>query len=140
MATNPKLHIRDKVEVTGKLADSSGQLILVLNSPHDLHRKGPGRRVVPERQLTNAISAATEGRLVRIVGTITQPVVNDPPYGHRLFVDDGSGVAQVYVYASTGIDVSSLKPGQKVRVIGFASKYVDHYEIDCRIPGDIRVR
>lgn len=140
IATDPKLHLRDIVEVTGTLADSSGQLILIVNSSNDLHRKGHGRRILPQRLATNAIGAATEGRLVRVVGAITQPVVNDLPYGYRLFVDDGSGKAQVYVYASTGIDESGLKPGQKVRVTGFASKYIDRYEIDCRILGDIRVR
>jgi hypothetical protein len=43
----------------------------------------------------------------------------------------------VFVYASTGIDVSSLAVGQRVLVIGFSSQFADHYEINPRMPGDI---
>lgn len=138
--TNLGLKIRDQVEVTGQLADSFGLLILVPAGPNDIKHKGHGRGVEPEEIDTGAISEATEGWLVAIEGTITQPIVNDLPYGYRIFVDDGSGVAQVFVYPSTGINVSSLQPGQKIKVIGFSAQFVDHYEINPRIPGDIQVQ
>ena len=140
IVTNLGLHIRDKVEVTGQLANSFGLLILVPASQADVQRKGYGQQVAPESLATNAINEATEGRLVQVAGVITQPVGNDEPYGYRLFVDDGSGEAQVFVYASTGIDVSGLRPGQPVHVIGFSGQFVDHYEINPRIPGDIQVQ
>jgi len=40
----------------------------------------------------------------------------------------------VFIYASTGIDVSSLAVGQRVRVIGFSSQFDPLYEITraCR--------
>ena len=44
----------------------------------------------------------------------------------------------MFVYASTGIDVSGLTVGQRVCVVGFSGQFDDHYEINPRIPGDIR--
>jgi hypothetical protein len=133
------LHIRDQVEVTGQLADSFGLLILTA-SAGDVKPKGHGHPVSAEAIATGALSEATEGRLLEIAGVITEPVGNDLPFGYRLFVDDGSGAAQVFVYASTGIDVSGLQPGQMVRVVGFGGQFADHYELNPRMPGDIQVQ
>jgi hypothetical protein len=133
------LQLRDQVEVTGQLADSFGLLILTATSG-DVKPKGHGRPVDAEAVATSALGEATEGRLIAIAGVITQPVQNDLPFGYRIFVDDGSGAAQVFVYASTGIDVSGLQPGQTVRVVGFGGQFADHYEINPRLPGDIQVQ
>jgi uncharacterized protein YdeI (BOF family) len=135
--TNLGLQLRDQVEVTGQLVEVFGVLNLVPASVADVKQKGHGRPVEPEEVATGAISEATEGRLVVIAGTITQPVGNDLPYGYRLFVDDSSGEVQVFIYASTGIDVSGLQPGQAVVITAFSAQFDDHYEINPRIPGDI---
>jgi hypothetical protein len=133
------LQIRDQVEVTGQLSDSFGLLILTAGADA-VKPKGHGHPVGAETVATSALGEATEGRLLQIAGTIAQPVQNDLPYGYRIFVDDGSGAAQVFVYASTGIEVSGLQPGQRVRVVGFGGQFADHYEINPRIPGDIQVQ
>jgi uncharacterized protein YdeI (BOF family) len=137
IVTNLGLAPRRLVRVTGQLQDSYGLLILVVNSPTDVRELGRGPNVAPKHLATGAIGEGSEGRLVEVVGTITQPVADDLPYGYRLFVDDGSGEVQVFVYASTGIDVSDLAVGQRVRVIGFSSQFDSHYEINPRMPGDI---
>lgn len=137
IATNLGLAPRRLARVTGQLADSFGLLILVVNSPADVRALGVGPTVAPQRLATGAIGEVSEGRLVAVVGTITQPVASDLPYGYRFAVNDGSGESQVFVYASTGIDLSRLAVGQRVRVIGFSSQFNAHYEINPRIPGDI---
>lgn len=139
VAVDLDLAIRDQVEVTGQLADSAGLLILA-SSADAVKRKGHGKAVAAAPLDTGAVSEATEGRLVQIRGVITQPVGDDLPYGYRLFVDDGSGEVQVFLYASTGIDVSGLQPGQTVQVIGLSAQFDDHYEINPRVPGDVSVR
>ena len=135
--TNLGLAPRRLARVTGQLQDSFGLLILAPAGPADVKALGVGPSVAPQPLATSAIGEASEGRLVAVVGTITQPVGNDLPYGYRVFVDDGSGEVQVFVYASTGIDVSGLTVGQQVRVIGFSSQFDTHYEINPRMPGDI---
>jgi DNA/RNA endonuclease YhcR with UshA esterase domain len=101
----------------------------------------PGDAAAPVRfpVATGAVSEATEGTLVRITGTITQPVINDLPFGFIIFVNDGSGEVNVFVCASTGIDVSLLIPGLTVEVTGFSGQFADHFEVDPRNQADIRV-
>jgi hypothetical protein len=141
IAANLGLAPRRQVRVTGHLADNGfGLLILDVDSPADVKTLGAGPKVAPAPLSTGVVGEATEGRLVTIVATITQPVVNDLPFGYQVFVDDGSGEVQVFVCASTGIDVSNLQPGQTVRVIGFSGQFADHYEVDPRVPGDIQIQ
>jgi DNA/RNA endonuclease YhcR with UshA esterase domain len=87
----------------------------------------------------SAVGEATEGKLVRITGTITQPIINDLPFGFIIFIDDGSGEVHSFVSASTGIDVSGLSPGQTVEVTGFSGQFADHYEVDPRRQADIKI-
>jgi DNA/RNA endonuclease YhcR with UshA esterase domain len=88
---------------------------------------------------TGDVNEATEGKLVRITGTITQPIVNDLPFGFIVFVNDGSGEINVFVCASTGIDVSGLSPGQTIEVTGFSGQFADHFEVDPRTQNDIKI-
>ncbi|HEX6731748.1 MAG TPA: hypothetical protein VF074_17110, partial [Pyrinomonadaceae bacterium] len=53
--------------------------------------QGRGRAVRPIPVATGDVSEATEGTIVRITGTITQPIVNDLPFGFIIFLNDGSG-------------------------------------------------
>jgi DNA/RNA endonuclease YhcR with UshA esterase domain len=134
--TNLGFRVGQRVRVTGTLADSFGLLILVADA-ENVRGHGHGHRVRPLSLPTSLIGEASEGRLVRVTGTITQPVVDDLPFGYRVFVDDGSGEVQAFVYASTGIDVGDLRPGQRLRVTGFSGQFEDHYEINPRFPGDL---
>jgi hypothetical protein len=138
IADNLGLTVREQARVTGTLADSGGLLILAPVDGNDVKVHGKGPKVEPLRVPTGGIGEATEGRLVQIVGTIDQPVVNDLPFGYKVFVNDGSGEIRVFVNLGTGIDLSGLAAGQRVRVTGFSGQFID-YEIDPRFPSDIKV-
>jgi uncharacterized protein YdeI (BOF family) len=137
-AANLGLRLGRQVRVIGQLVDSSGQLVLAPTDARGVTARGRGGNIRAESVSTGRIGEATEGRLVQANGTITKPVANDPPYGYRVFIDDGSGEVQAFVYVSTGIDVSDLRPGRRVRVTGFSGQYNDHYEIIPRFQTDIR--
>ena len=126
-----------QVRVNGKLQDSFGLLILVPTDPSEVMLDGVGHKIRPQWYATGRIGEATEGRIVRVVGKITQAPVNDLPFGFKFFVDDGSGEVQIFVNVQTGIDVSNLSLGQLVSVTGFSSQFETHYEIDPRSPSDI---
>lgn len=130
---------RQQVRVTGTLADTVLPGLLVLVNVTEVKAHGSGPKVQPLPVATGAVGEATEGKLVRITGTITQPVVNDLPFGFIIFIDDGSGEVHSFVSASTGIDVSGLSPGQTVEVTGFSGQFADHYEVDPRTQADIKV-
>jgi DNA/RNA endonuclease YhcR with UshA esterase domain len=139
-AANLGLRVRQQVRVVGQLADSNGLLILVPAGARGVRVRGRGMKIAAQPVSTGRINEATEGRLVRVAGTITKPVANDLPYGYRLFIDDGSGELQAFVYTSTGIDLSGLQPGQRIGVTGFSGQYNDHYEIIPRFQSDISPR
>jgi hypothetical protein len=138
IADNLGLDVREQARVTGALAEIGGLLVLLPVDGNDVKVHGKGPKVEPLRVPTGGIGEATEGRLVQIVGTIDQPVVNDLPFGYKVFVNDGSGEIRVYVNLGTGIDVSGLAAGQRVTVTGFSGQFID-YEIDPRFPSDIKV-
>jgi uncharacterized protein YdeI (BOF family) len=132
--------VRQRVRVTGRLADTLLPGLLVLVDVTDIRARRAGPNVRPLRVETGEVGEATEGSLVKITGTITQPVVNDLPFGFIIFIDDGSGEVHSFVSASTGIDVSGLSQGQTIEVTGFSGQFADHFEVDPRFQDDIRVR
>ena len=131
--------LRQQVRVTGTLADTVLPGLLVLVDVTDVKAHGSGPKVAAQPVATGDVGEATEGSLVRITGTISQPIVNDLPFGFIIAVNDGSGDINVFVCASTGIDVSGLSQGQTIEVTGFSGQFADHFEVDPRMQDDIRV-
>jgi len=136
---NLGLALRQQVRVTGKLADTVLPGLLVLVDVTEVKAHGSGPKVRPLPVATGDVNETTEGKLVTITGTITQPVVNDLPFGFIIFINDGSGEVHSFVCASTGIDVSGLSPGQTVEITGFSGQFADDFEVDPRTQADIRV-
>ena len=136
---NHSFEPRQQVRVTGTLADTVLPGLLVLTDVTAIKVQGRGRPVRPIPVATGDVSEATEGTIVRMTGTITQPIVNDLPFGFIVVVNDGSGEVNVFVCASTGIDVSGLSQGQTIEVTGFSGQFADHFEVDPRTQDDIRV-
>lgn len=130
---------RQQVRVTGRLADTVLPGLLVLVDVTNTKAHGSGPKVQSQPVATGDVGEGTEGRLVTITGTISQPIVNDLPFGFIVFINDGSGEVHAFVCASTGIDVSGLSPGQTVEVTGFSGEFAGSFEVDPRIQSDIRV-
>ncbi|HET6977153.1 MAG TPA: hypothetical protein VFI24_12570 [Pyrinomonadaceae bacterium] len=131
--------LRQQVRVTGTLADTVLPGLLVLVDVTEIKVHGSGPKVRPEPVATGDVGEGTEGRIVTITGTITQPIVNDLPFGFIVFINDGSGEVHAFVSASTGIDVSGLSPGQTIEVTGFSGEFAGSFEVDPRTQSDIRI-
>ncbi|MCK2242956.1 MULTISPECIES: hypothetical protein [unclassified Crossiella] len=139
LATDLKVAPGRHTRITGKLTNSSGLLTLVPATPAAVTLGRAGIPPRPEWRATGGVGEASEGRLVRVLARITKPVLDDLPYGRKVFVNDGSGELTIFVNTQTGIDLSRLRVGQWVRVSGFSSQYDTHYEIDPRFPRDLVV-
>ncbi|WP_394850122.1 hypothetical protein LZC95_22025 [Pendulispora brunnea] len=139
-ATNVNTAPNDVARVTGILADHSGLLVIVPSTTDDVKIRCDGPKIHAERVRTADVGESSEGRIVRVAGTITDGPIDDAPYGFKFSVNDGSGKVVIFVNVQTGIAMSSLHLGQSVRITGFSSQYADHYEIDPRSPDDITVR
>ena len=140
MSVNLRLRVAERVRVTGRLAQSNNMLVLVPANAQAVVVRGRAAQVKLLKVSTGEVGEQTAGRLLKVTGIITRPVVNDAPYGFRLFINDRTGEIQVYISASTGIVTSGLRPGRRISVTGFGGQYKDHYEIDPRFPADIRGR
>lgn len=141
LQTNLNVAPRRQARVTGTLQDSGfGLLLLVPSRPSDVHLHGAGPKVAPLFVATGGVGESTEGRLVQVVGAITQAPASDLPYGYKFYVDDGSGEVTIFVNTRTGINLSGLTVGETVSVTGFSSQFDTHYEIDPRFPADLVVQ
>lgn len=136
---NLGFELRQQVRVTGRLADTVLPGLLVLVDVTGIKSHGRGPKVRPLPVATGDVGEDTEGQLVTITGTITQPIVNDLPFGFIIFINDGSGEVHSFVCASTGIDVSGLSPGQTVEITGFSGQFANDFEVDPRTQDDIRI-
>jgi uncharacterized protein YdeI (BOF family) len=125
------------VEVTGVLKNSSGLLVIAPAGVKGVQRENRDKPVQPTWVRTGSVGESTEGSLVRAVGVITQGPIDDLPFGHKFFIDDGSGEITVYVNRGAHVDVRPLGVGQLIEVTGFSSQFADHYEIDIRGPRDL---
>jgi DNA/RNA endonuclease YhcR with UshA esterase domain len=125
-----------RVQVRGILGMSNGKLQIVPASSADV-RQLPGREL---RVATGTVGAATAGLTITIEGTIAE-VSADLPYGHKVYVDDGSGRVQVFLNASAGFDrmLPKLTPGRTIRVTGFSGQYDATFEVEPVSPRDVRV-
>jgi hypothetical protein len=127
------------VVVTGVLKKPSGGLLMIVPaSPKAVKIGGNDKPVQLKPVRTGSVGEANQGLLVRATGRITQGPIDDLPFGHKFFVDDGSGAINVYVNLGTKVDVSPLKVGQRVTVTGFSSEFDGVPEIDIRGPQDLR--
>ncbi|HEY0782684.1 MAG TPA: hypothetical protein VGE98_09535, partial [Thermoanaerobaculia bacterium] len=137
-ANNLNLHLREAARVTGVLQDSSGLLVLVPASDSDVDSRDHGRRVHSILVHTGNVGPANQGRIVTILGKVTEAIEPDPPFGSKLFVDDGSGAIRVFLNSSTNIDPTRFAEGDLVLVTGFSSAF-ETPELDPRGNFDLEV-
>ena len=105
--------------------------------PAALVALGIANSPVPLESATGAVGPATEGRLVAVRGRVTGDVIDDQPWGWKLYLDDGSGPLLIFVATGTHIDARVLRAGQNLRIVGFSGRYEQHTELLQRGPRDI---
>ena len=137
---NIGLQLGSTVEITGMLQeDGHGQQILHLE--HWRLQDQTPRIVCPQKASVQIATSQLQGKLVQIYGIITKPLVDDTPYGDRLWITDDTGTVQIYMPRSTSITPQKrlfLQPGQAIQVTGFSSQYNHHQEVIPRSIEDIR--
>jgi hypothetical protein len=70
---------------------------------------------------------------------VTGDIVDDRPWGHKMYVGDGSGPLLVFIAAATRIDVTRYRARQDLRVTGFSGRFGAHTEILPRSQSDIAI-
>jgi len=127
------LQVGQLVEVTGTLGTSAGKLQITADPSAVKRLPGTGLRIA-----TGHVGTATLGYMITVEGKVTQAIAADLPYGYKVFIDDGTGAAQVYLNKSTDIDPQSPAFQVGSRVTGFGNQYNSVYEVDPRSRRDLQ--
>ncbi len=135
------LTLWERARVTGVVGDDGFGVLVVRPASSANVVRLPGLfPVLANPAATGAVGEATEGRLLRVEGVVTQPVINDLPYGYKVFIDDGSGEVQIFIPASTGINPFALpyvQPGKRIRAVGQSAQFLAEIEVLPRFGFDL---
>jgi hypothetical protein len=132
--TSP-LKVGEHVRVEGSIVAPNNQKGI---DPSAITRMGLATAALPLAQLrTGEVGANSEGRLVAVRGKMTGEIIDDQPWGWKLYIDDGSGALLIFVASSTRIDLKHLRAGMQLKVTGFNGRYETHTEVLPRGPRDI---
>ncbi len=139
---NSGVRLNNHIRVTGTVGDDGfGQFVLRPAAAADVVRLNGASRVHADEVDTGDVGEATEGSLIEIEGVVTRPVVDDLPFGYKVFIDDGSGEVQIFIPASTGINpfnIPFIRPGREISAVGLSSQFLSEIEVLPRFRGDIR--
>ena len=89
--------------------------------------------------------SATEGQVITVRGTAVADLEDDGSFGYKLFLDDGSGVAQIFIDASSYVSVQTIRSsllikGADLCVSGVVAHFAGvGYELLPRNDKDIRL-
>jgi len=103
-----------RVRVTGTLAAPDKRVTI---EPTALQIMGQGSAPAPLEVATGDVGPATEGRLIAVRGRVAGAIVDDRPWGSKLYVNDGSGPLLVFIAAATSIDGTRYRAGQELRIV-----------------------
>jgi len=124
----------DSVRVSGTIAVFHGQIAI---EPARIEILGAGIPPAPLEVRTGMVGATTDGRLIAVRGEVSGDVIDDQPWGWKLYLDDGSGSVLVFISTPTGIDTTGIRAGQSLRAVGYSGRYDRHAEVLPRAPADI---
>jgi len=124
----------DRVRASGAIAVVNGQTVI---EPAQVQMLGAGSLPAPLDTRTGTVGPVTEGKLVAVRGKVAGDVIDDQPWGWKLYLDDGSGPVLVFISTPTAIDIRNIRSGLSLRVTGFNGRYDKHTEVLPRSPGDI---
>jgi len=132
-----EFNLGEIVEVSGILDESNNLLVL---KERTALKKGKGKMVSGIPVKTGKVNESTEGMIVRTSGTIDS-LFSDLPYGYKVYINDGSGLLNVFINTSTGLlsDTTQWNISDRLSISGFSAQYNREYEIEPRTKEDIQV-
>lgn len=128
----PKLELGDEITIIGKKSESGNENKINISDKDDIqilkHRSIPQ----PRELKTGDLSENYEGQLVRITGEVVKKS------GNVFYLDDGSGLAKIYINKNTGIQKPEFEKGDRMTIQGIESETSSGYRVLPRYQSDIR--
>ncbi|MDE0887797.1 MAG: hypothetical protein OSB70_19970 [Myxococcota bacterium] len=153
----------DRVRVSGKPCIQSGTRALRSVEVTELDDKGPvafaprqigqfekrpeiqgSPEVVSNWCNCSAPASATEGLVITVRGTAVADLEQDGAFGYKLFLDDGTGVGQIFIDAQSGIPAEELaeevlREGNDLCATGVIARFAGvGFELLPRTSDDLR--
>ncbi|MBL4708379.1 MAG: hypothetical protein JKY48_08090 [Flavobacteriales bacterium] len=125
------------VEVTGILGESNNMLFI---EEVTALKKGKTKLISAVNVKTGEVDESTEGMILHTSGIIDS-LFNDLPYGYKVYINDGSGLLNIFINTSTGLlsDTIEWQISDSFSVTGFSAQYDTEYEIEPRTRDDMQV-
>ena len=103
-------------------------------------KTGTGNVITPIHVNTGNVNESYEGMIVNTSGII-ESLRNDLPYGYKIYINDGSGLLNIFVNTSAGFlgDTTQWRVSDSISVIGFSAQYGAEYEVEPVMRQDISV-
>lgn len=136
--TIPSMALGDVVQVTGTIKNYNG--LLEIDPVTAIVRHNSGTTPDPKVVSTAAVDA-NQGWLIQVTGTVTW--TTPPPTAGAsdwsCYINDGSGLVQVFVDKDTGIDMTGYTSPTQLTIIGFSGNYnraqiMPRYQSDITVP------
>lgn len=130
----------EHVRVSGRLAQVA-QFTTLIADTDDVEVQSGTMDIEPRSIATGEVGELNEGELIEVKGMVTQMVMDDSPYGFKVYVDDGSGEIQVFIHIVDGvpvIDLSLLAVGEMISTVGLSAQYETTYEVAPRMTEDLQ--
>ena len=127
----------EMVMVTGVVEEISNLLAIRETTAT---KTGTGNVITPIPVNTGNVNESYEGMIVNTSGII-ESLRNDLPYGYKIYINDGSGLLNIFVNTSAGFlgDTTQWRVSDSISVIGFSAQYGAEYEVEPVIRQDISV-
>jgi hypothetical protein len=127
----------EMVMVTGVIEEISNLLAIRETTAS---KTGIGNVITPLNVKTGNVNESHEGMIVN-TGGIIYSLHNDLPYGYKIYINDGSGLLNIFVNTSAGLlgDTTQWKVSDSISVIGFSAQYGTEYEVEPVVRKDISV-
>jgi DNA/RNA endonuclease YhcR with UshA esterase domain len=123
------------IQAMGIVTDYYGIREFIPASASDAMVLGTAPVPAPRPSTTGGVGEGTEGWLIVVTGTVTSTT------GAHVYLNDGSGLLDVFIKGGTGIDTSSIVEGDILRITGVGYQYNRYqspgYEIIPRKQADI---
>ncbi len=135
----PTLVLGDWTLVTGVMAERQGEVQIRVYAAYDVVVLGSAVPPAPAMVKTRDVGEDNEGWLVRVRGVV------EGKSGDYLYINDGSGMARIYIRDATGIDRSPFERGSSAEVVGIVSQwdesapYDEGYRLMPRYQGDLQL-
>lgn len=129
----------EQIVVTGEIRDYFGLRTIYPTSIANVTRHyGAPREPVPQVVRTGDLDEALESRLLQVEGR-----VSNGKNGNVLWVNDGTGMVEVYADSASGASFAGITRGSLVRMTGIGYQYNEYtepnggYYLRPRAPGDV---